>query len=235
MSLGLTRLIDQMALSRDKCLNQKAQQKALVQEHHRLHCLGQQLLSSLSNDIPLLHEQDVDQLNRHIEQLFEEKCQLVQQYIQMAQIEAAAVLQGDMTPNRKQACDTLRTQIECELRFFSGQLQTMQQERAAVLSDASLLQKQWLQSENERLNTLNQLFRRHATILEKIYVRHAHHSEMDGVVSCPTYRYLTGFSAQWLMQFYGTAQNITIEQSEQEHELRRIIRSMSSAANENYD
>lgn len=235
MSVKLNHFVYQMTSSRDQSLNQKAQQKALAQEQRRLNGLKEQLMTTLPHEINLCQTNDVDLLNQHIEQLFEEKYGLIQAYIQIAQEEVVAVLQGDIAPERKHACDEQREQMESELRFFSGQLQLMQRQRAALLSVASIEQKQWLQSENTRLHTMNQLFRRHATLLEKIYARHAHYSEMDVMAECFTYRYLTGFSAQWLMQFYGMAQNVTIQQSEQECALRYLIRGISSAANDDYE
>jgi len=178
---ALTAFIRQLLLSRDKKLNDQAQQRAVKQEVDDLEKLRKEMTTAKRFDAHyqvLGSNKDATQyLDRKIEELFNRKLELIQRYSEVTLRESSAIISGQHSPARKQVCDKLRIEVENELKSYDKELNNLQVRRSYLWESNKDLERYLLEQEAKRNEQLDKVYLRHSEMLEKLYLRHNENSE----------------------------------------------------------
>ncbi|MCP0913554.1 hypothetical protein ELY11_04165 [Legionella septentrionalis] len=179
--------VRELLLSRDKQLNEEAQQRALAQETKELEKIRVQMETSRRFDshyqVLGANKDAIRYLDQKIEEILNKKLILVQRYAQMtlkeseAIVAGKAVLEGSSLAERKATCDLLRAEIDEEIKYYESELQQLQKRRASLWDAHNELQTSLLAQEKARNERLDGLYTHHSGVLEKVYLRHDEHLE----------------------------------------------------------
>lgn len=168
--------IRQLILSRDKTLNDKAHYKALELENKALEKMRHDLESNRRFDAHYqvlgANRDAIEYLDLKIDETLNKKFALIQRYSSMSLAASAAIIDGQLAQERKNVCDSLRTEIDSQLNAFDEELQELQKRRAKIWDAHLDLQSSLLDQEAKRNTELDRLYERHTSLLEKLYVRH---------------------------------------------------------------
>lgn len=213
---ALSVFIRQLLLSRDKNLNDKAQQRALAQESRELEKLRKQMENNKRFDshyqVLGANKDAIQYLDQKIEEILTKKFGLIQRYSQMAVKESSAIIDSGQISERKAVCDLLRQEIDFEIKFYDDELKQLQARRASLWDSHSGLQVYLLDQEKSRNEKLDTIYQSHTGVLEKIYLRHNRNAEQIAKQTIDagnqTFKFLT---APWqlLMQFFKLSSGIS--------------------------
>ncbi|MGQ3892302.1 hypothetical protein [Legionella sp. CNM-4043-24] len=177
----LAAFVRQLLLSRDKKLNDLAQQRALAQEASVLERMRSQMTSGKRFDAHYQvlgsNKVAIQYLDRKIDDLFTRKSDLIQKYAQVALRESSAIITGEQTDERRQVFDRLKSEIDNELRAYDKELENLQIRRGNLWDSHKELEDYLLEQEEKRNKQLDGLYEKHSVMLEKLYVRHADNNE----------------------------------------------------------
>lgn len=223
--------IRQLLLSRDKRLNDQAQQKALQQEVDELEKMRQQLEGSKRFDahykILGSNKDAIVYLDTKIEDLLQKKAKLIERYGQLTTKESGAILDGDVSVERKQACDKIRLEIDREISFYNSELEHLQKRRAALWDSHQDLEIYLLNQEEQRNKTLDSIYEKHTAVLEKIYIRHTDQTEhvaRDSIkAGTQSFKAMVMAPIQFLMQYFGLSTGISLDQAAKEIQKRTEV------------
>ncbi|WP_133130057.1 hypothetical protein [Legionella yabuuchiae] len=236
----LSVFVRQLLLSRDKHLNDKAQQRALDQEAAELERLRKQMESNkrFNSHYKVLdsNKDDIQYLDQKIEDILNKKFLLIQRYSEMTLKESSALVVGENAVERKLVCDRLRQEIDREIEFYDEQLSQLQARRATFWDTHKDLQDYLLEQEKERNTKLDDIYKRHTGLLEKIYIRHNQNSERVTVKSIESgseaFKLIT-VPFQMLLQFFNLSSNISPTRFEEERSARTDVRNTEREINGN--
>lgn len=178
---ALSVFVRQLLLSRDKNLNDLAQQRALLQESTELENLRTQMGSNKRFDshyqVLGANKEAIEYIDTKIQRILDKKMELIQRYAQMTLNESSAIIDGGQSPERKAVCDLLKNEIDHEIRFYEIELQELQAQRASIWDSRLDLQGYLIAHEESRNENLDKLYVGHTGLLEKIYMRHDRSTE----------------------------------------------------------
>ncbi|KTD22441.1 hypothetical protein [Legionella londiniensis] len=207
--VALSVFIRQLLLSRDKLLNDQAQERALSQESMVLEKLRREMEDNkrFSSHHKLLGENRdaIQYLDQKIEELLNKKLALIKRYGEATLKTSAAIISGQEYRDRKEICDLLKNEIDNELKIYDAELEKLQTRRASLWDSNSELQKYLLDQEKFRNAKMDSLYHRHSSLLEKIFLRHMDNTEHVATKtleeSTKTYSLLTE-PIRFLLQFF---------------------------------
>ncbi len=178
---ALSVFIRQILLSRDKHLNDRAQQRALLHESSELEKLRTQMESNKRFDshyqVLGANRESIEYIDQKIQGILDKKMELIQRYAQMTLKESSAIIDGGQSPERKGMCDLLKDEIDREIKFYEIELQKLQAHRASIWDSRLDLQDSLIAHEELRNENLDKLYVGHTGLLEKIYIRHDESTE----------------------------------------------------------
>lgn len=182
----ISAFIRQVLLSRDKQLNDAAQERALAYEVTELQRMREQMQNKQRFDAhyQILSENKdaIKSLDMKIEKLLEEKTKLVERYAEATIKESNNIItSGEVCPERKADCDKLRNSIGEKLAICNRTLEDLQRMRAKLWDSHLEFQKLLLGQERARNTNLDALYRQHTALLEKVYIRHIDDEELIAV------------------------------------------------------
>ncbi|CEK11074.1 gluzincin family metallopeptidase [Legionella hackeliae] len=220
----LSAFIRQLLLSRDKNLNDQAQQIALAQEIKELENLRTQMASNKRFDshyqVLGSNKEAIQYLDQKIEDILKKKTDLIERYAQIAVKESTAIVGGEQSAERKATCDKLKREIDNELEFYNSELEQLQKRRDSLWDTHSELKDYLLDQEKQRNQNLDDIYQRHTGLLEKIYLRHNKNSETVAVKSIDagteTFKALIMAPINLLMQYFKPSSNVNDEQAKDE-------------------
>lgn len=230
--VGLTAFVRQLLLSRDKKLNDLAQQKALKQEASELEKLRSQMSShERFNPHYLVIDENKDAIqyvDQKIEAVFRKKEALIDRYSQVALKESTAIISGDLlSADRKAMCDRLREKIDAELKSYDHELAQLQNSRGTLWNEHVGLQTYLLEQEKLRNEHLDNLYSQHSVMLEKIYLRHDESADniakQNLEASSQTYKSIFSAPIEFLKSFFGLSSNISKDAAKKEIQLRHAV------------
>ncbi len=227
---ALSIFIRQLLLSRDKDLNDRAQERALAQETRELEKLRIQMESSkrFKAHYQVLgdNKDAIKYLDERIEGILAHKWAIIKQYGRVAEKESAAIIGGDQLAERKAACDLLRNEIDQQLCFYNTELHQLQIRRASMWDTHSNLLVHLVEQEKSRNEMLDKVYQRHTGVLEKIYIRHnenAEHVAQKTIdASTSAFSFITA-PLQMLLQYFGLSTGISPDQVREEAESRENV------------
>lgn len=220
---ALSIFIRSLLLSRDKDLNDRAQERALTQETKALEKLRAQMESNkrFSSHYQLLgsNNDSIKHIDQTIEQIFDKKKALIQQYGQVSAKESAAMIHGECTEEQKAVFDLLRKEIDQELRHYEARVQQLQMRREAMWDSHSKLLAHLVDQEKSRNEKLDEVYHKHSGMLEKIYIRHNHNAENVAIktidASTSAFKYITE-PLKMLLKYFGLSTGISPDRAKEE-------------------
>ncbi len=241
--VALAAFIRQIVLSRDKNLNDEAQRKAITQEAGELEKMREQMQSNKRFDshykVLGANKDAIIYLDTKIEDILHKKTQLIERYAQVSLKESGSIVDGEVSPERKAACDRLKQEIDDEIKFYDTELAHLQQRRTSLWDTHTDLQEYLLEQEKSRNASLDDIYKRHSGLLEKIYIRHTDNAEhiakqsIDAGTS--TFKMIILAPIQFLLQYFNLSSGISFDQSKLEKAARDEVDDAENDANGNSD
>lgn len=226
----------QLLISRDKKLNDDAQSRAMKQEAAELEKLRSQMQANqrFEAHYQVLGENKdaIKYVDLQIEEILSKKVALIERYAKAIAKESGAIISsGEASVERKAACDKLRSEIDQELALYDTELHQLQQKRAHLWDAHTDFQKQLLTQERVRNEHLDNIYKQHSALLEKVYIRHIDGAQavtLKGMeAGSMSFKDMLMAPIQFLMQFFsrGTAvmPNIALVQTRVEGVARENV------------
>lgn len=234
----------QLLISRDKKLNDAAQSRAMSQEAAELEKLRSQMLSNqrFEAHYQVLGENKdaIKYVDLQIEDILRKKVALIERYAKATAKESGTIISsGEASVERKAACDKLRGEIDQELALYDTELHQWQQKRAHLWDAHTDFQKQLLAQERTRNEHLDNIYKQHSALLEKVYIRHIDGAQavtLKGMeAGSMSFKDMLMAPIQFLMQFFsrGTAvmPSIALVQTRVEGAARENVERVESDIN----
>ncbi len=229
--VALSVFVRQLILSRDKNLNDEAQRKALALEASELEKMREQMHnnSRFDSHYKILgnNKDAIIYLDTKIEDILKKKAQLVERYSQVSLKESEAIVNGDVLPARKKACDLLKQEIDDEMKFYDSELVQLQKRRTTLWDAQKDMEKYLMAQEKSRNDTLDSIYKQHSGILEKIYVRHTNNTEEIAkqtiLAGTSSFKAMIMAPIQFLLQYFNISTGIDLDHSKIEESARENV------------
>jgi hypothetical protein len=238
--MALAAFVRQIILSRDKKLNDEAQRVAIAQEAGELEKMRDQMQSSKRFDshykVLGANKDAIAYLDTKIEDILSKKAQLVERYAQVSLKESGAIVDGQVSTDRKEACDRLKQEIDEEMKFYDSELIHLQERRKSLWDTRTDLQDYLLNQEKTRNESLDYIYKQHSGLLEKIYIRHTDNSEhiakqsIDAGTS--TFKMIIMAPIQFLLQYFNISTGINFDKAKIEKAARDELEETESDVND---
>lgn len=228
---ALSAFVLQLLLSRDKNLNDLAQQRALLQESTGLEKLRTQMESNKRFDshyqVLGANKEAIEYIDQKIQTILDKKMELIQRYAQMTLQESSAIIDGGQSPKRKALCDLLKDEIDHEIKFYEVELQKLQAQRSSIWDARLDLQEHLVAHEDSRNESLDKIYVGHTGMLEKIYLRHDRSTERfaEKALEASTRSFKETLMApiRFLQQYFNTASHISPDKMADEKAFRKKV------------
>jgi hypothetical protein len=238
--VAISAFVRQLLLSRDKTLNDEAQRIAITQEAGELEKMREQMQSNKRFDshykVLGANKDAIMYLDNKIEDILRKKTQLVDRYAQVSLKESGAIVDGEISEERKAACDRLKQEIDEEIKFYDSELEHLQQRRTSLWDTHGDLQEYLLGQEKSRNESLDYIYKQHSGMLEKIYIRHNENSEQIAKKSIEagtlSFKMMILAPIQFLLQYFNISTGISFDQSKIEKASRDDVDDMESDVND---
>ncbi len=218
--VALTAYVRQLRISRDKELNDQAQRKALKAEMMQLQNMREQMANTqrytVHHEILGSNKDAIIYIDSKIEEIIQRKFQLIERYGQVTLQESETIIDNGVTVDRKKTCNHLRDEIDGQLKLYDRELEALQKRRASLWDSHSQFKDQLLDQETLRNKQVDDLYKRHTSILEKMFLRHIDNNETIAKETLKsgetTFKMIIMAPFQFLMQFFKPSQNISSDQ-----------------------
>lgn len=238
--VAISVFVRQLLLSRDKNLNDEAQRKAITQEAGELEKMRDQMQGNKRFDshykVLGANKDAIIYLDTKIEDILRKKTQLVERYAQVSLKESGAIVDGEISAERKAACDRLKKEIDEEVKFYDSELEHLQKRRTSLWDTHTDLQEYLLGQEKSRNESLDYIYKQHSGLLEKIYIRHTDNSEhiakqtIDAGTS--SFKMMILAPIQFLLQYFNISTGISFDRSKIEKAARDDVDKTESDIND---
>lgn len=173
---SIAAFIHSMLTSRDKRLNDIAQQKALTQEIEGLEKLRSEMLNFKRYNVyyQVLGENKdaVQYLDQKIEEILKKKSDLIEHYAQVIVKESSAIVAGTFSLARKEGCDKLKEEVTSQLKAYDKEIEQLQKRRANLWDSHKELQDSILNQEKKHNEHMDSVYQQHSALVEKLFLRH---------------------------------------------------------------
>ena len=236
----LAAFIRQLLVSRDKNLNDQAQQSALAQEAKELQKIRQQMASKQRFDshyqVLGSNKDAIQYLDLKIEDILKKKEELIHRFAQLTLKESSAIVANEQLQGRKEACDNLKSEIDKEIESYNNELAQLQKRRSSLWDTHTELQDYLLDQEKRRNKHLDSIYQHHSNLLEKIYLRHNHNSEKVALQSIDSstqiFKTALMMPIEFLVGLFKVSSAIDLEQIKRETEARKDVADTESDLND---
>ncbi len=240
---ALAVFIRHLLLSRDKRLNDLAQQRALLQESTDLEKIRCQMESNKRFNSHYLvlgaNKEAIRYIDDKIQGVLDKKMELIQRYGQITFKESSVVISDGQSAERKALHYNLKAEIDQQIKFYNQELEQLQSQRATVWDSNLEVQNFLIAHEEDRNEKLDKLYISHTGMLEKIYLRHAENSEQFAEqtleAGTESFKAMLMFPIRLLSQYFRLASNVSPERMEEEKTLRRDVLNTEKTINDHYE
>ncbi len=237
--VAVSAFVRQLMLSRDKKLNDEAQERALDQEARTLERLRREMENRKRFDSHYQvlggNKEAVQYLDQKIEETIKKKSDVINRYAVSVQKESSAIINGLSSSERKLVLDKLRDEIDNELQFYDKELEQLQQRRGVLWDTHTELQYYLLDQEKSRNDHLDKVYEFHTALLEKIYLRHNENSEHVAVESIQagtaTFREIVLAPLQLLLGYFSLSSGIAADKVKEELKTRDEVADLEKDIN----
>lgn len=236
----LAAFIRQLLLSREKRLNDAAQQRALQQETHELDKIRQEMMNYKRYDTHYqvlgVNKESIEYIDQRFEDVIKKKFGLIDRYAETTLRESSAIVAGESGPDRKAICEKLKEEIDSELKLYDGELDQLQKRRALLWGNHNDILNNIDEQEKSRNDHLDALYDHHSSLLEKVFLRHTEDGETVAIkaidASTSTFRAALMAPIYFLISMFKISSNIDPEQAVTELEARKEILKFQLELNE---
>ena len=235
----LAAFIRQLLLSRDKDLNDQAQERALAKEVAELEKMRQEMANNKRFETHYhvlgANKEAIQYIDQKIEDILKKKYALIERYSQLIIKESSSIISGGSSEDRKAACDKLKEEIDKEIKFYDNEIQLLQTRRGNLWDSHSEFQDYLLDQEKQRNEHLDGVYKQHADMLEKVYLRHNENSEHVATetikASTETFKTLLMAPINFLMGLFKMSTGISSDTAESEVNSRQSVRDIETEIN----
>lgn len=235
----LAAFIRQLLLSRDKDLNDQAQERALAKEVAELEKMRQEMANNKRFETHYhvlgANKEAIQYIDQKIEDILKKKYALIERYSQLIIKESSSIISGGSSEDRKAACDKLKEEIDKEIKFYDSEIQLLQTRRGNLWDSHTEFQDYLLDQEKQRNDHLDGVYKQHADMLEKVYLRHNENSEHVATetikASTETFKTLLMAPINFLMGLFKMSIGISTDTAENEVNSRQSVRDIESEIN----
>ena len=235
--------IHQVLSSRDKRLNDLAQQRALGQETTELKKLRDEMLNfkryNAYYQVLGENKEAVQYLDQKIEEILKKKSALIDRYSQAIIKESNAIVAGDVSLARKEVCDKLKAEIDSQCKAYDLEIEQLQKRRASLWDSHKELQAYILDQEKKRNEHMDAVYQQHSALLEKIFLRHNENSEhtAKSLIESSTQVFKSFIAApiEFLAACFNLSQGISLKAVQQEKLRRQTIAALQASINNEQD
>lgn len=173
----ISTFVRQLLLSREKNLNDLAQQRALQQEFDFLATVGQELSQYKRNTVDYyalgIHKEFIQNLNQQIDVLLKNQYALIAEYTVIVKNKSFSIIQakGVKTEDKKRY-DIQKQNLDEKLHFLQTEIETLQNQRAYLLDNHKDFLQYTIAQEKSHDKKLASYYKQQMEILEKFYLRH---------------------------------------------------------------
>jgi hypothetical protein len=233
----ISAFIRQILLSRDKKLNDEAQSSALARETAELEKIRTQMQNTPRFDahyqILGKNKDEIKDIDIQIEKILDKKMEVVERYAKISVQESGNIVnKGEISVERKAVCDKLREEIDYKIVFYDSELKQLQKRRSDLWDAHTKFEHHLLAQEKSRNDNLDEVYKQHSALLEKIYLRHIENMEVFSVksidASTMSFKDMLMVPIQFLAQVFGGGvaipfSNISLVQTRVEHVSRMDV------------
>lgn len=236
---SISAFIHQMLTSRDKRLNDLAQQKALVQETTELEKLRHEMLNfkryNAYYQVLGENKDAVQYLDQKIEDILKKKSEIIERYAQAIINESNAIVTGTSSFSRKEVCDKLKEEVDSQLKAYDTEIEQLQKRRASLWDSHNELQEYILDQEKKRNDHMDTVYQQHAALFEKIFLRHNQNSENIAKLfiesSTQTFASLIKIPIEFLKKYFSLSKGISLQTVQQEKLRRQTVAALEASIN----
>lgn len=180
--VAISAFIRQLIVSRERKLNDAAQQRALTKEFENLNDLRIRFESSQRNDTHYqVLEKNTDSIryiDNQIEQIMERKIAIISRFSNIIMTQSDSIIKGQFSSENKHDCNVLRQEVDKELSHYNSEIERLQKTRANLWENHQELQDKLLAQESEHNKQLDDIYSKHSSIIEKLSLRSIDNSEV---------------------------------------------------------
>ena len=154
------------------------------------------------------NKEAIKYIDTQIDEVLHKKAAIIERYAQVSVKESGTIINsGEISSDRKGACDRLRDEIDKEILSYDEELKQLQIRRAALWDAHADFQKNILAQEKSRNSNLDNVYKQHSALLEKVYLRHIDDTEAVALKSIDagtlSFKDLMMAPIQFLTQVFG--------------------------------
>lgn len=240
--VALAAFIRHLLLSRDKHLNDEAQERALAQEASTLERMRAEMENRkrFESHYQALgaNKEAIQYLDQKIEETIKKKAALIDRYAQVVQKESGTIISLGSSSDRKLIIDKIKDEIDSELRFYDKDLDNLQKRRSALWDTHADLEHYLVEQEKSRNDHLDNIYQAHTAVLEKVYLRHNQNSEHFGMETVRSgteaFKAIILAPVQFLLSYFSLSTGISTDKVKEELKMRDKVANIESDIN-NYD
>lgn len=235
----LAAFIRQLLLSRDKELNDKAQERALAKETANLEKMRNEMANNKRFDTHYQvlgsNKEAIMYIDQKIEDNLKRKYEIIQRYAKLTIKESSNIISGETSEDRKKICDKLKEEMDKEIKFYDSEIFLLQTRRGNLWDSHSEFQDYLLDQEKKRNKHLDGIYKQHSDMLEKVYLRHNENSEHVATssikASTETFKALLMAPIHFLMSVFKLSTGISTDAAEDEVNSRDEVDDIQSDIN----
>jgi hypothetical protein len=236
---SIAAFVRQLILSRDKNLNDEALRRAQAQSAAQLEKMREQMQSHNRFDshykVLGTNKEAITYLDNKIEEILNKKIALIERYSLLIVKESGAIVSGQMSRERKEVCDKLKLEVDKEIKFYDGELLHFQKRRTALWDTHKDLQENLLKQEKMRNASLDEIYKQHSSLLEKIDLRYNENAEHVAIQSInagtSTFKAVIMAPIHFLLQYFTLSSGIYLTQAQIEQAARDDVKDMEDEIN----
>lgn len=235
----LAAFIRQLLLSRDKDLNDQAQERALSKEVAELEKMRQEMGNNKRFDTHYhvlgANKEAIQYIDQKIEDNLKKKYALIERYAELTVKESSSIISGGSSEERKAVCDKLKEEIDKEIKFYDSEIQQLQTRRGNLWDSHSEFQDYLLDQEKKRNEHLDEVYKQHSDMLEKVYLRHNENSEHVATEtiksSTETFKAMLMAPVNFILGLFKMSTGISTDTAESEVTARQTVRNIETEIN----
>lgn len=229
--VALSAFIRHLLLSRDKQLNDDAQQRALTQEAEELKNLRQEMQNRkrMTAHYQLLTENKhaIQHLDDKIEELTQKKAELIARWADITIEASRKMITHGSNIEQKHKCDEVKQGIDNTLKNYDQEISQLQNRREALLNTHKEIGMYLLEQEKMANENLDSLYEKHSLMLEKMFIRHNENSEHVATKSIDadtnTFAMIIKAPIQFLLTYFKLGKGFSLEKLKEELKSREEV------------
>lgn len=241
--VALSAFLRHILLSRDKQLNDKAQERALGYEAEELKKLRYEMQNRerMTAHYQLLSDNKhaIQHLDDQIEDLTQKKAELITRWSEMTIDASREMIEKGCDPEKKSKYDNVKHSIDIALKNYDQEIAQLQKRREVLLSKHQEIGMYLLEQDRRANDSLDALYEKHSMMLEKMFIRHNENSEHVATKSIDagtnTFAMIMKAPIQFLLSYFKSGFGFNLDKLKEEAKSREDVADEEDKINETGD